>query len=116
MGIIDHLKHRLNPKTIAKEAFNHLTDKTFPHGADEVGNVLFSGSAYLPRPAVSGPAPIEAPAAEAATPEAAGSDNHASLYGPTEPSPGLDDYMSGYSKKLEQSARRGREPGDGLSR
>ncbi len=65
MGIIDqikhHLKHRLNPKTIAMEMANHLTDKVIPQGCDEVANALFNHSAYLPWPGSSGPAPIEAP-------------------------------------------------------
>jgi hypothetical protein len=61
MGLRDHLRHRLNPKTILKEAFSHFTDKVLPHGADEVGNLLFSGSAYLPWPGKGGPAPIAPP-------------------------------------------------------
>lgn len=60
-----HLTHRLSLKTIGKEVFAHFTDKVIPHGADEIGNVLFSGSAYLPWPGQGGPKPIQAPQIEA---------------------------------------------------
>ncbi len=66
MGVKDHLKHRLNPKTIGREVYAHLTEKTIPHGQDELGNILFSGSAYLPWPGKGGPEPIAAPHVEAA--------------------------------------------------
>jgi hypothetical protein len=49
-GIVAHLKHRLSFKTIIKEVLAGITDKLIPQGADELGNVVFSGSAYLPWP------------------------------------------------------------------
>jgi len=61
----DHLKHRLNPWTIATEITNHVLHKLIPQGADEVANALYSGSAYLPWPGNNGPAPIPPPETEA---------------------------------------------------
>ena len=75
------LKHRLNPKTIAKEAFGYLIHKTLPQGADEIANVLFSGSSYLPWPAHGGPLPQPEPDATPAPPEPTNFDVHVALYG-----------------------------------
>lgn len=98
-GAKEHLKHRLSPRTIIKEIFNHVTDKVIPHGADEIGNVLFSGSAYLPWPGEGGPKPIEAPAVEE------------SIYSPTAVAPTIqpmegsaNPYMTGsYEPQAPQS-------------
>src|SRR4051794_33172364 len=57
-----HLNHRLSLKTIAKEVVAGFTDKIIPQGADELGNMLFSGSAYLPWPGPGNLQPIPAPA------------------------------------------------------
>jgi len=65
LGLFDHIKHRLNPKTVAKEALAGLTDKIIPQGADELGNVLFSGNAYLPWPGKGHLPPVPEPEAPA---------------------------------------------------
>jgi hypothetical protein len=81
MSIKSFLKHRLNPKTVLKEVYNHLCHKTLPHGADEVGNLLFSGSAYLPWPGSNGPQPLDAPAETPEEPKPPDSfEAHAALY------------------------------------
>jgi hypothetical protein len=77
----DHFRHRLDPWTVAKEVVDHVAHKTLPQGADEVANVLFSGSAYLPWPAHGGPKPIPTPEAEPTPPEPDNFDNIAALYG-----------------------------------
>lgn len=101
----DHLNHRLDPKTIAREVFNHLTDKVIPQGADEAANALYNRSAYLPWPGTSGPAPVEAPPAEPTEPEPTNFDSHAAQYGVS------------YSDMLDQAADRGGNDEDrGMSR
>ncbi|MFO0906866.1 MAG: hypothetical protein U0835_00600 [Isosphaeraceae bacterium] len=76
-----HLMHRLSPLTFLKEVINHFEKKVLPQGADEIGNLLYSNSAYLPWPGNNGPAPIPVP--DPITAE--------SLYGPAAPGadPGL---------------------------
>lgn len=51
MGLFDRIKERLNPKTIAEEAFTTLTDRVIPSGADELGKAIFTGHGYIPWPA-----------------------------------------------------------------
>jgi hypothetical protein len=80
VGIAQHLKHRLNPMTIAKEVYRHLTEKVLPHGANEVGNMLMSGSAYLPWPGSNGPPPEPTPEIEPPVKQNE-FDFHAALYG-----------------------------------
>jgi hypothetical protein len=101
----NHLNHRLDPKTFAKEVFAHLTDKVIPQGADELANALFNRSAYLPWPGTSGPAPIETPPVEPTEPEPNNFDAHAALYGVS------------YTDQLNDAAGRGGEDQDrGMSR
>lgn len=106
MGLIDHLKHRLNPKTIAAEAFATLTDKVIPQGSDEVGNVLFSGNAYLPWPGPGHTPALPAPEVEPAVepPDLNSHQEHASIYGVS------------YTEQLNQSAQRGGNDRRGMSR
>jgi len=85
VGLSDRLKHRLNPKTIAKEVFAGFTDKILPQGADELGNWLYTGSPYLPWPGKGQLPPVPMP--EAGAPEKAGHGVH----GP--PDGGLDGTM-----------------------
>lgn len=59
MSLKSHLKHRFNPKTIFKEVYSHITDRFIPHGANEVANALYHGSAYWPTAGVSTVAPPE---------------------------------------------------------
>lgn len=84
MGVRDHLKHRLNRKTIAKEIFAAFTDKILPQGADEIGNLLFHGRAYLPWPGKGHLPPIPAP--EAAAVPAPDPEGHG-VHGPPEAGP-----------------------------
>ncbi len=95
----NQLSQRANWKTIAKEAFSYLTNVVIPHGADEIGNFLYSGtgSGYWPGQG-RGNAPIEpvmqplevpsasfTPTADANTPVSFDStpapSDHAHLYG-----------------------------------
>jgi hypothetical protein len=57
-GLIDGTKQFV--KTVAYETYEHIADKVIPQGADEVANVLYTGSAYLPWPG-QGKAPDRTP-------------------------------------------------------
>jgi hypothetical protein len=46
---------------IVPDIANTITDKIIPQGADEVGNLLMNGSAYLPWPGAGQNPPVEAP-------------------------------------------------------
>ena len=64
MGFLSDLggtiKARLNPKTIAAEVFETITDRVIPHGAAELAHALNTqGSGYVPYGQAS--MPVEPP-------------------------------------------------------
>jgi hypothetical protein len=46
--VIDHLAHRLNPATIAREMAAAVTDKVMPQGAAELAGAIFGQGAFTP--------------------------------------------------------------------
>jgi hypothetical protein len=119
MGFMDTLKHRLNPKTIATEISNHLIERTIPHGADELGNTLFSGSAYLPWPGKGGPGAVaaqetpDAPTIEPPPADPVGNGGAVTPSEPVAPVTPQNDGPTGYAAQIEQMRQRG---GDDRSR
>lgn len=61
---VDHLAHRLNPTTIAKEMANAVTERIVPQGAAELAGALFGQGAYTPYGQGQEPIPPLEPGAE----------------------------------------------------
>jgi hypothetical protein len=60
MGLIDLIKHRLNPRTIAKEMDAGVV-RLASQGAAEAAQALFSGNPYVPYGPTEKPMPVVEP-------------------------------------------------------
>ncbi len=103
--LTDHLKHRLNPNTIASEFVKTMEERVQPQGADELANALFTGSGYLPWPNQGQQLIQPMPDRQPEAPEALHSDGMGGFYNSLAPENELvlnpvggepNSYMTGY--------------------